>query len=69
VPLAWLLAIEGFQTPFKPLSEVVGNTGTTPPAQMVKLLPKLNVGTMFGVTVTTNVTDPVTHCPAPGVKV
>jgi hypothetical protein len=29
-----------------------GKVGTTPPAQIVELVPKLNVGVIFGLTVT-----------------
>ena len=50
------------------LVDVVGSVGTVPPAQMVKVVPKLNVGVMFGVTVTVNVVD-TAHCPAVGVNV
>ena len=50
------------------LSDVVGNAGTEPPAQMDKLVPKLKVGVMFGLTVTVNVAV-VAHCPAVGVNV
>ena len=52
-----------------PLSDVDGNVGTASPAQMVRLLPILNTGTAFGVTVTENVTGPVTHWLAAGVNV
>ena len=61
--------MDGLQLPAMPLSEVVGSVGTPPPAHMVKLLPKLNVGIAFAVTVTVNATGPVTHCPAEGVNV
>ena len=44
----------GFHVPVTPLFEVLGNVGTDPPAQMV-ILPKLNVGMVFGITVTLNV--------------
>ena len=47
--------------PVMPLSDGEYNVGTIPPAQMVKVLPKLNTGIRFGVTVTVNVTGPVTH--------
>jgi hypothetical protein len=50
------------------LVEVVGKVGTDPPAQMVRFVPKLNVGVMFGFTVTVNVVG-FAHCPAVGVKV
>ena len=45
----------GLHVPAIPLPEVVGNVGTTPPAQIVELVPKLNVGVIFGLTVTVNV--------------
>jgi len=51
-----------------PFVDVLGNAGTVPPAQIVRLVPKLNVGGIFGLTVTVNVV-PVAHCPASGVKV
>lgn len=44
-----------------PLSDTAGNVGTASPAQMDKVLPKLNTGIMLVVTVTVNVTGPVTH--------
>jgi hypothetical protein len=69
IPLTWLLTTDGFHVPVKLLSDVDGRFGTVPPAHIVKLLPKLNTGSKFGVTVTVNVTGPVTHCPAPGVKI
>ena len=60
--------VEGFHVPVIPFVDVAGNAGTVPPAQIVKLVPKLNTGTMFGVTVTVNVAV-VAHSPAVGVKV
>ena len=46
----------------KPLSEVVGNVGTVPPAQIDNVVPKLNTGVILEVTVTVNVTAAgVTH--------
>ncbi len=38
-------------------SEGVGNVGTDAPAQIVSDDPKLNVGVMFGFTVTLNIVD------------
>ena len=58
----------GVQLPVIPLDEVLGKEGTVAPAQMVIELPKLNVGVMFGFTVTVNVVV-VAHCPEDGVKV
>jgi hypothetical protein len=59
---------EGLQVPVIPLFDVVTKDGTLPPAQRVREVPKLNVGTMFGLTVTVNVVA-VAHCPAVGVNV
>ena len=50
------------------LVDVVGSVGTVPPAQMVKVVPKLNVGVMFGLTVTVNVVGSA-QSPAVGVNV
>lgn len=60
-------ATEGLHVPVIPFEEVVDKAGTFPPAQIVKLVPKLNVGVMFGFTVTENIAV-VAHCPAVGVK-
>ena len=46
---------DGLHVPVIPLADVTGNEGTTPPAQIVRLVPKLNAGVAFGVTVTVNV--------------
>jgi len=46
----------------------VGNAGTVPPAQIVRLVPKLKVGVIFGLTVTVNVVG-TAHWPAVGVNV
>ena len=54
--------------PVIPFPDVVGKDGTNPPAQMVRLFPKLNVGVTFGLTVTVNVAV-FAHCPADGVNV
>ena len=51
-----------------PLPEVVGNVGTVPPAQIVSVVPKLNVGVMLGFTVTLKVVGRAQR-PAVGVKV
>ena len=63
-----MFTTEGFHVPLIPFDEVVGKAGTVPPAQTVSELPKLNVGTIFGVTVTVNVAV-VAHCGAVGVKI
>ena len=46
---------------------MVGNVGTAAPAQMVALVPKLNAGVIFGLTVTAN-DAVVAHCPAVGIN-
>ena len=51
----WLSTTEGLHVPTMPLSDVVGKVGTVPPAQITSEVPKLNVGIVFGVTVTVNV--------------
>ena len=38
-----------------PLSDVVGNVGTVPSAQIVSVIPKAKVGVTFGFTVTVKV--------------
>jgi hypothetical protein len=50
------------------LPDVAGNAGTALPAQMVSVVPKVNVGVMFGLTVTVNVV-PLAHWPPAGVNV
>ena len=59
---------EGLQVPVIPLVDVFGNVGTAAPAHTLRLVPKLNAGTMFGLTVTVNEAV-VAHWPAVGVKV
>ena len=51
-----------------PLPDVVGKTGTVLPAQIVNDVPKLNVGVMFGLTVTVKLVL-VTHWPGAPVNV
>lgn len=63
-----MLTTEGFHVPTIPLVDVVGKAGTIPPAQIVKLVPKLNTGVTFGFTVTLNVVGNA-HRPAVGVNV
>jgi hypothetical protein len=63
-----LLTVEGLQLPATPLFDVAGKAGTVPPEQMVSEVPKLNVGNVFGVTVTVKFVV-VPHCPAEGVNV
>ena len=57
-----------FHVPAIPFTDVVGNGGTVAPAQIVSAVPKLNIGVMFGFTVTVNVTV-VAHNPPVGVNV
>lgn len=54
--------------PFIPLLEVVGSVGAVLPEQIDGFVPKLNVGVIFGFTVTVNVAG-LAHWPALGVKV
>jgi len=63
-----LSTTEGLHVPVIPFDDVVGKVGTVPPAQMVRVVPKLNAGVMFGLTVTAN-DALVAHCPAVGVNV
>ena len=55
MPDAWSLTTAGLHVPFIPLSETIGNDGTVPPVQIESVLPILNVGVIFGFTVTANV--------------
>ena len=50
------------------MSDVVGKVGTVPPLQMVRAVPKLKVGVIFGLTVTLRAVV-VAHCPDVGVNV
>src|SRR3982750_1741900 len=52
VPDVVLSTFAGLQLPVIPLVELLGNVGTVPLAQMVREVPKVNVGVMFGLTVT-----------------
>lgn len=63
-----LLTVEGFQVPVTPLVDVVGKAGTDPPAQIVKLVPKVNAGVVLGVTFIVMLVGTV-HCPGAGVNV
>ena len=58
----------GLHEPEIPFVEVLGSTGTAPPAQMVSDVPNANVGVVLGVTVIFLVTGRP-HCPAAGVNV
>lgn len=46
-----MLATAGFQLPVIPLFDVVGKTGAGDPAQIDRLVAKLNTGVMFGLIV------------------
>ena len=67
-PEFWLSIVAGLHVPLMPLFELPGKFGTLLPAQMEMVVPKLNVGGIFGFTVTVNVTEGA-HCPAAGVNV
>ena len=64
----WLSMMAGLHVPLTPLSEILGKAGTTSPAQMVRVDPKLNTGVVLGVTVTLKVVV-FAHWPAAGVNV
>ena len=61
-----VLLSAGAQVPVMPLLEVVGNGFNVAPEQMGATA--VNVGVMFGFTVTVSVVE-VAHCPAAGVNV
>jgi hypothetical protein len=63
-----LSTVEGLQVPVIPFVDVVTKVGTPWPAQIVSVLPKLNVGGMFGFTVTLKLAGSA-HWPAVGVNV
>lgn len=60
--------VDGLHDPVMPLSEVVTNDGTVPPAQMVSDVPKLNEGTRLGATVTVKLAG-TAQVPLAGVNV
>jgi hypothetical protein len=68
VPLLALSTIAGDHEPEMELLDDVGKAGTIPPEQILKVVPKENVGVVCGVIVTVNVVM-LAHCPASGVKV
>ena len=68
MPEFWLSTTEGLHVPATPFVDVVDKVGMALPAQIVREVPKLNVGVRIGFTVTVNVTD-AAHCPGFGVKV
>ena len=55
-----MLTTAGLQVPVIPLDELAGKVTTVAPAQIVVLVPKEKVGTILGLTVTSNVV-PNTH--------
>ena len=55
VPLLALSTMAGDQVPVMELLDEVGNAGTVPPEQTVKVVPKENVGVVLGITVTVKV--------------
>ena len=59
--------IDGLHVPIFPFEEVLGNVGTVSPAQIVSDVPKLNVGSTMGFTVTFTVTG-IPHWSASGVN-
>jgi hypothetical protein len=63
-----LSTVAGLHVPVILFEDVPGSDGTDPPLQIVSDVPKVNVGVIFGLTVTVNVVL-TAHCPAPGVKV
>ena len=68
VPEFRLSTTEGLHVPVILFVDVLGKTGTVPPAQTESEVPKLNVGVILGFTVTVNVAIRA-HCPAVGVNV
>ena len=56
-----MLTKDGLHVPVMLLVDGDVNVGTTPPLQIVNDVPKVNVGVIFGVTVTVNVAV-VPHC-------
>ena len=60
--------VDGLHVPVILLVDVVGSAGTVPPSHIANDVPKLNVGVMFGVTVTVNVTG-TAQTPEAGVNV
>ena len=63
-----MLTVAGLHVPVIPFTEAAGSEGTLPPAQIVRVVPKLKFGVMLAPTVTVNVVV-VAHNPADGVKV
>jgi hypothetical protein len=63
-----LSTVDGDHVPVIPLSDVVGKDGTPDPAQIVRDVPKLNAGVMFGL-ITTLKWVTIAHWPGAGVNV
>ena len=63
-----MLTVAGLHVPVIPLVDVAGKVGTDSPAQMVRVVPKLNAGVVLLFTVTVNVTG-MAQIPAVGVNV
>lgn len=68
MPLLVLLTTAGLQVPVIPFVEVLGSVGTASPLHIEALVPKVNVGVMFGFTVTVNEV-PVIHPEEEGVNI
>jgi hypothetical protein len=68
IPEFWLSTVAGLHVPVMLLVDVFGNKGTIPPAQIVVLVPKLNDGIAFGITVMVIVVA-TAHWPPVGVNV
>ena len=60
--------VDGLHVPVILLADVVGSVGAVASAQRFNAVPKLNVGVIFGLTVTVSVAV-VAHWPVAGVKV
>ena len=68
VPEFKLSTAAGLQVPVIPFVDVAGKIGTAAPEHMDEEVPKVNVGVIFGLTVTVNVKG-VAHSPLLGVNV
>ena len=63
-----LLTVAGLHVPVMLFVDVLVKGGTVPPSQILNVVPKLNVGVMFGATVTVKVVG-LAHSPGLGVNV
>ena len=68
MPEARLSIAAGLHEPVMLLVDVAGKVGAVAPSQILCEVPKLNVGVIFGLTVTVN-TKLTAHCPLVGVNV